>query len=57
LLSGLPEDHHEPIMRHIAEEFSTFDWTMRELLGRAGFVIDETQVRDGLMSDYLCHKG
>jgi putative AdoMet-dependent methyltransferase len=55
LLSGLPEAHHEPIMRHVADEFSTFDWTMRELLERAGFIIDESRARD-IMTEYLCHK-
>ncbi|MCL5734910.1 MAG: class I SAM-dependent methyltransferase [Actinobacteria bacterium] len=57
LFGGLPEEHHDSITRHISQEFSTFDWAMREMLARAGFVVEETHARDCYLTDYLCHKG
>lgn len=41
---------------HFREEFSTYDWIMDGLLSRAGFIIEEKEITDGLMATYVCQK-
>lgn len=41
---------------HIKNEYSTFDWTMEELIYRAGFEIEMADYRDNFMAVYLCRK-
>ncbi len=43
------------VIRHIRDEFSTFDWIMEGLLCRAGFRIDRTVHPSGL-EEYYCTK-
>lgn len=41
---------------HIRNEYSTFDWILRGLLERAGFVVEKGRSDDGFMSEYVCRK-
>ena len=41
---------------HVRSEYSTFDWTMEEMLYRAGFDIDRADYGDNFMAVYLCGK-
>ncbi len=41
---------------HFREEFSTYDWIMDELLSRAGFVIKNKNIQDGVIGTYYCAK-
>ena len=41
---------------HIREEFSTFDWVMKELLEKAGFEIESCDYKGGFLATYLCSK-
>lgn len=43
-------------IRHIREEFSTFDWIMDEMLKRTGFEIIRKDVKNPVMIDYYCIK-
>jgi putative AdoMet-dependent methyltransferase len=56
LLAALPASFSSPMSRHLRQEFSTFDWIMRQLLERAGFLIEEADVGTEFMSHYLCWK-
>jgi putative AdoMet-dependent methyltransferase len=46
----------EEVAAHVREEYSTFDWIMEGLLTRAGFVIKDIQVNQGVISTYQCVK-
>ena len=37
-------------------EYSTFDWTMREILARAGFAVERVEPENRVMTHYLCLK-
>ncbi|MBU0480324.1 MAG: methyltransferase domain-containing protein [Proteobacteria bacterium] len=39
---------------HFRLEFSTYDWIMAGLLTRAGFTIDNSEIRDGVIATYYC---
>ena len=39
---------------HIREEYSTYDWIMEGMLGRAGFEIENAEYGDGLQATYVC---
>ncbi|MDD5727963.1 MAG: class I SAM-dependent methyltransferase [Victivallales bacterium] len=41
---------------HIRDEYSTFDWVMKEMLERAGFAIDRIDSPDGMQTEYFCRK-
>jgi putative AdoMet-dependent methyltransferase len=56
LVAALPASFAVPMARHLRQEFSTFDWIMRQLLERAGFGIDQADVGSGFMSHYLCRR-
>lgn len=57
LVAECPETTRGEFIAHIAREYSTFDWILRGLLERAGFVIEETACRGGFLYSYLCRKG
>lgn len=40
----------------IRDEYSTLDWIMEGLLGRAGFTIDRAEYIEGFMAVYVCTK-
>ena len=41
---------------HIKEEYSTMDWIMEGILGRAGFVIEQTEDFGNFIKAYVCRK-
>ncbi len=41
---------------HFREEFSTYDWILDELLGRAGFSIEDKRIQEGILGLYLCSR-
>jgi ubiquinone/menaquinone biosynthesis C-methylase UbiE len=41
---------------HFREEYSTFDWIMKQLLNNVGFVIKKDDFSDGVLKKYLCEK-
>jgi len=41
---------------HFREEYSTSDWIMEGLLGRAGFEIEHSDYKDSFLASYLCTK-
>jgi len=49
-------DGREETAAHIREEYSTFDWIIREMLVRAGFQIEWAEVEDDFLGRYLCRK-
>lgn len=56
LIARMPEDFGGHMARHFSGEFSTFDWAMREILRRAGFVIEEADRSDAFLTRYLCRR-
>ena len=60
ILQNLPpeagDEMRDDIRLHIKEEFSTFNWIMEELIGKAGFRIEEAICENGFMATYLCIK-
>lgn len=56
LVYSWPESLRPAMARHVAHEFSTFDWTMRELLKRAGFTLLGVDFEDCCLAHYLCSK-
>ena len=56
LVTRMPPDFQEAMARHLRREFSTFDWAMRDILGRAGFVIEEADTSDTHLAHYLCRR-
>jgi len=44
------------VQTHIKEEFSTFNWIMKEMLSKAGFTIDKIVSPDGMQTEYFCRK-
>jgi len=49
-------DGREETATHIREEYSTFDWIMREMLVRAGLEIEWAELENDLLGRYLCRK-
>ena len=49
-------DGREETATHIREEYSTFDWMMREILVRAGFEIEWATLIDEFSGHYFCRK-
>ena len=43
-------------VRHIRQEYSTFDWIMEEMLYRAGFQIETADYGDLFLTTYICTK-
>lgn len=43
-------------VRHIKQEYSTYDWIMEELLYRAGFQIERADYGDLFLTTYICSK-
>lgn len=41
---------------HFRDEFSTYDWVLDEMLGRAGFDIIRKQMEDGVIGTYHCRR-
>ena len=56
LIDSVPEDRRQEMAQHIREEFSTFDWTMREIIARAGFTLERAQVEGAFLGHYLCRR-
>jgi len=56
LVDSVPDDRREEVAGHIREEFSTFDWTMREIIARAGFTLERAQVEGAFLGHYLCRR-
>jgi putative AdoMet-dependent methyltransferase len=54
LIDSWPEGVRSAMVRHVGHEFSTFDWTMREILARAGFSIENVEFENRFMTHYLC---
>jgi putative AdoMet-dependent methyltransferase len=54
LIDSWPEDVRAAMVRHVGHEYSTFDWTMREILARAGFVVERVEPENRVMTHYLC---
>lgn len=52
------QKHHtgQGAVTHIRQEYSTFDWIIKELLQRAGFVIESVRERDSFIQAYVCSK-
>lgn len=46
----------EDVRMHIQKEYSTFIWIMEGLLSQAGFRIDQSNYRDGVLAEYFCTK-
>ncbi len=55
LVAAMPENSRAEMTRHIRQEFSTSDRAMRELLVRAGFILERAEV-EGFPAQYLCRK-
>ncbi len=49
-------DIRNDVEAHIRQEFSTYDWILDGLLGRAGFAIVGKTVHEGVVGRYLCRK-
>ncbi len=60
ILDNLSKDFDENFVEetkiHIRDEYSTFDWILRGLIGRAGFEIEHFNIEDTLVSEYFCRK-
>lgn len=50
------EEMGKSFIRHIREEFSTYDWIMEEMIYRAGFDIESADYQDNFIAVYLCAK-
>ena len=46
LINSWPEGVRTSMVRHVGLEFSTFDWTLREILTRAGFRVERVECED-----------
>ncbi len=56
LVANCPEITRNEFIRHVAQEYSTFDWIMQGLLERAGFVVENAASENQLIRSYLCRK-
>jgi len=54
LVDSGSEDRQEEMASHIREEFSTFDWMMREIITRAGFILERAHLEGDFLAGYLC---
>lgn len=54
LLAVIPADQREEMACHIRQEFSTFDWVLREIIMRAGFSLESARLDDAFLGYYLC---
>ena len=50
------KDMRQDVENHIKHEFSTYDWILDGLLGRADFEITSKVMQDGVIGRYLCRK-
>lgn len=50
------EEVGNSIRGHVAREFSTYAWIMAGLLERAGFRIDSSDSKGGILANYWCTK-
>lgn len=53
-LDALPQAVREEAAEHVAEEFSTLDWIMEELLARAGFALERIVDAQAPIVQFLC---
>ncbi len=44
------------IASHIREEHATLDWIMKGMIERAGFRIERSDYKFGMIATYLCTK-
>jgi ubiquinone/menaquinone biosynthesis C-methylase UbiE len=44
------------VQTHIRDEFSTFDWILEAMFGKAGFNVEKKRSTDGFITEYLCRK-
>lgn len=56
ILPHAPTASRESFRRHIAQEYSTFDWIMRGLIERSGLTFVETGFRPPYLRWYFCQK-
>jgi ubiquinone/menaquinone biosynthesis C-methylase UbiE len=56
MIDSLPEDWRAEMSCHFRDEYSTFDWMMREILARAGFVLESAETEGAFLTHYLCRK-
>ncbi|MBI5832686.1 MAG: class I SAM-dependent methyltransferase [Armatimonadetes bacterium] len=56
LINELPDTMRVEAVRHVAREYSTFDWLMAAMLERAGFEIVAQQLHRGSLMHYLCRR-
>ena len=54
LINEIPDTMRVEAVRHVAQEYSTYDWLMEALLERAGFTISAQQRHRGSLVHYLC---
>lgn len=43
-------------IQHFREEYSTYDWIMRQLMGRAGLNVEQVEWSEGVIAQYRCSK-
>jgi len=54
--NDLGQDVADETKTHIRDEYSTFDWIIQGLVERAGFVIENSETNNPLISEYFCRK-
>jgi putative AdoMet-dependent methyltransferase len=54
LVDSMPASSRVAMARHIRQEFSTFDWMLRDMLARAGFAIESVESEGRFLSHYHC---
>jgi ubiquinone/menaquinone biosynthesis C-methylase UbiE len=56
LVDSMPENSRTEMACHVRQEFSTFDWMMREILVHAGFAIERAELEQAFLAHYLCRR-
>ncbi len=56
LVGAMPSSSATEMARHLASEFSTFDWAMRGILIRAGFSLEHARTEGAFLTHYLCRR-
>jgi ubiquinone/menaquinone biosynthesis C-methylase UbiE len=56
VVEAMPEDRRAEMASHIRQEYSTFDWMMREMLVRAGFSLESVELEGSFLGHYLCRR-
>lgn len=53
LVDSTPASSRAEMACHLRQEFSTFDWMMRDIIVHAGFSIESAEVERGFLAHYL----